>query len=164
MNMTTNKRSDYLKKISWEHHQALRYALHLKKGLANGADGSVLAAYVKVVTEKHLVPHFSEEEQALFSRLDSRQQENDALRQVLREHRELPALAVEISGNRGNDRAQIQQFAEAIVSHVKLEEKTLFPYIERVLSERALTEAQAQIEQMHSSEELDWADEFWKQQ
>jgi len=164
MSKTASKRSDYLKKISWEHHQALRYALHIKKGVANGTGGSVLAAYVTAVTRKHLEPHFAEEEQALFSRLDARQQENDALRRVLREHRELPALAAEISDSGGNDREQIQQFAEALVGHVKLEENTLFPYIEQTLSEQDLARAQAQIDQMHSSQELDWTDEFWKQQ
>jgi hemerythrin-like domain-containing protein len=162
LSKSANKRSEYLKKISWEHHQVLRYALHIKKGVAKNTDGRVLADYVKAVADQHLTAHFAEEEQALFSRLNAEQKENPALQQVLKEHQELPLLAAEISNNQGSDKTQILQFSAAIVSHVKLEEKTLFPFIERVLSKQVLQEAQTQIEKMHSSNELNWSNEFWK--
>ncbi len=158
-----NKRSEHLKKISWEHHQALRYAMHIKKGVANGAAGEVIAGYIKAVNEQHLMPHFAEEEQTLFSRLEHRQRENPILRRVLEEHRALPELAREIDHDKGRNRDQMLRFAQMLVDHVKLEEKELFPWIERSLSESALQEAQAQIDQMHSSQELDWTDEFWKE-
>ncbi len=162
MSKTTNKRSEHLKKISWEHHQALRYALHINKGVANGAAGVVIAAYIRAVSEQHLAPHFAEEEQALFSRLDGEQQKNPVLRRVLDEHRALPEMARRIEDAQGRDRDQMLRFAQMLVDHVKLEEKQLFPWIEQTLPESALREAQTQIEQMHSSDELDWRNAFWK--
>lgn len=162
MKKSANKRSEHLKKISWEHHQALRYALHIKKGLTNGTSGIKLVAYVKAVLDQHLAPHFAEEEQAVFSRLDAQQKKNAVLRQVLEEHRALPELALEIFRERGGDRERLLKFAEMIVNHVKLEEKELFPYIEQVLPEQELQAAQKQIAHIHRSDELDWSDEFWK--
>jgi len=139
-----NQRSEHLKKISWEHHQALRYAMHIKKGVANGVAGEVIARYIKAVNEQHLMPHFAEEEQALFSRLEHRQQENPVLRRVLEEHRALPELARKIDCDKGRNRDQMRRFAQTLVDHVKLEEKELFPWIERSLPESALQAAQAQ--------------------
>ena len=162
MSKTTTKRSDYLKKISWEHHQALRYALHIKKGVANDTDGHIISAYVTTVTQQHLQPHFTEEEQALFSRLSAIQKEHSALQQVLKEHQALPLLAEAIAANDGNNKDQLLLFSRTIVQHIKREEKTLFPFIEQSLSKQALQEAQAQIEKMHRSDKLDWSIEFWK--
>jgi hemerythrin-like domain-containing protein len=162
LSKTTIKRSDYLKKISWEHHQALRYALHIKKGVTNNTDGHIISAYVTTITQQHLEPHFTEEEQALFSRLSTTQKEHPALQQVLKEHQALPLLAETIAANDGNNKDQLLLFSHTIVQHIKLEEKTLFPFIEQALSKQALREAQAQIENMHQSGELDWPVEFWK--
>lgn len=157
-----NKRSEYLRKITWEHHQALRYALHIRKGVANGTPCEVLAGYVRAVSEQHLEPHFVEEERALFSRLDESHRDYPVLRRVLDEHRTLPVLAREIGERDGHNRDQVASFAQMIVDHVRLEEKELFPWVEQCLTETALRAAQAQIEQMHSATELDWSDEFWK--
>jgi hemerythrin-like domain-containing protein len=156
------KRSEQLKKLSWEHHDALKFARHIRKGLEQGSDPAVIGAYALHVTEKFLEPHFRLEEQALVSRLTEAQRQEPSVQQVLEEHRRFRAMKEGLR-QAGADRVpRLEQFLSLLKAHVNLEEKGFFPFIEQTLGPEGLERARVEIDRGHIPGDLDWAQRFWE--
>ena len=158
------RRSDHLKPLSWEHHDALKYAHRLRKGITNGTDPQILRNYLHVVVEQHLRPHFALEESALISRLSEQQRRHDAVQQVLKEHQQMLTLAEEIERQEDDITPLLNTFADRVKQHVKLEEIKLFPYLEETLTPEQLTAAKKELERGHKPGALSWDIPFWKSQ
>ena len=77
------------------------------------------------------VPHFREEEEALFPLVIDVEEARALLVQALLEHQHLHSLvaALEVGGD---IRATMRELGERLEAHVRLEERHLFPLIERV--------------------------------
>ena len=157
------KRSEALKKLSWEHHDALKFARNVAKGLESGAELRAIAEYALYVTDHFLVLHFELEESALVSRLSELQRRNASVQQVLEEHRAFADLRRRIHGAQGDVvRPLLARFNEMLKAHVKLEENYFFPYVERTLDREALRQARSEIDAGHISACIDWAQPFWR--
>ncbi len=155
------KRSEQLKKLSWEHHDALKFARNVGIGLSSGADLPEVAAYAIYVTDNFLVPHFGLEERALVSRLSAAQREQEAVRQVLDEHQAFARLRDEIAAAEAEQLPELLgRFRDMLKAHVRLEENHFFPYVEQTLTAEELSQAQAEIDRDHISACEEWGRSF----
>ncbi len=150
------RRSEQLAGLSREHHHALRYALQLKKAVAEGRARDQLCRFVGTVTREHLLPHFALEESALISRLSPEQREAAVIRRMLDEHEEMPALAGSLVEGGCVDDDALLKFAQMLKAHVRLEENEVFPLLEELLSPQQLEEARAEIEAGHKFSDIGW--------
>jgi len=156
------KRSEQLKLLSWEHHDALKFARHIRKGLDNGTEPMLIANYVLHIYLQFLRPHFELEEQSLIARLSSQQLEQDCVRQVQQEHAEIARLADALKQAEASQISlMLKQWPALLKSHVTLEEKQFFPYCEQVLSDRMLQQVAAELEQGHIPALNSWEPKFW---
>lgn len=139
------KRSEALKPLSHDHHQALFVAHHLR------GDGALeeLAEHFRSFWREHGAKHFRIEEEVLlpiWASLGTVDQ--DAAARVAREHLEIRTAALEVEGSSG-DRDQLRRLGELLSAHVRYEERELFPLVEADLGEpeqrllaRAVVEAE----------------------
>ena len=114
------KRHTRLAQLSREHHTALRLGRHLLAGGAQAALGTELPG---------IEAHFAEEERDLLPLLET--DRHGAFAERLRtEHAQLRHLfAAALSGR---DEAQAGQ---ALIDHVRFEERELFPVLETLFEE-----------------------------
>ena len=77
------------------------------------------------------VPHFREEEEALFPLVIDVEEARALLVQALLDHQHLHALVTALEAGR-DVRATMRELGERLEAHVRLEERQLFPLIERV--------------------------------
>ncbi|MGZ3852846.1 MAG: hemerythrin domain-containing protein [Flavisolibacter sp.] len=149
------KRSKQLTPLSKDHHDGLLFAWKIKQGLKNGADIRLIAEYVQWFWKNHLAEHFREEEQILAPHLPH---DNDLLLQMLEEHQEIEAM-VHINENIP-DATLLEGLAQAIDDHIRFEERQLFPYVEKVVSEEELNAIYEQLPK-EKKECAKWEREFW---
>ena len=62
MNKKPIKRNENILKLSKEHHFSLLFCWKIRQGLKAGADSSRIIKYVQYFKTHFLLPHFSEEE------------------------------------------------------------------------------------------------------
>lgn len=155
------KRSEQLKTLSWEHHDALKFARRIKKGMNNGTAPERIARYVIFIVETLLQPHFELEEESLIKRLSSAQAQDVVVTQVIADHREFNRLVAAISAGEGDLGRLLESFIDLLKSHVKWEEQRFFPYCERVLSEADLDQIRGELDRGHLPDEITWDEPFW---
>ena len=155
------KRSEYLKKLSWEHHDALKFARRIQKGINNGTAPAVIARYVVYIVETLLQPHFELEERSLIARLSETEAADIAVRQVVADHQEFDLLFTAIRDDTGELKSLLEAFGALLKRHVKWEEQQFFPYCEQVLSQQDLEQICDELDQGHLSDEVAWKDPFW---
>lgn len=114
------KRDPRLVPLSREHHAALRLGRQLMAGAGRDALRTLHA---------ELLAHFAEEERSLLPPLHAQGHAAQAER-LCREHRELTALFA--SALHGERQAEAGQ---ALVAHVRFEERELFPLLETLFDE-----------------------------
>ena len=155
------KRSEELKKLSWEHHDALKFARNVGQGLEKRADLREVADYAVYVTDHFLTPHFQLEENALVARLSETQRQDGSVTQVLEEHRQFARLRDQLeSAEESGLPALLGRFRDMLKAHVRLEENHFFPFVEQALSDRDLSAAMADIDAGHISACEDWGRSF----
>jgi iron-sulfur cluster repair protein YtfE (RIC family) len=125
------KRHAALQPLSRQHHQGLLVVLLLKKGLAKKADPVVMNQFILAAWQQELNMHFEKEEQVLLPSstgfidqylLDKLLLDHASIRQTIQR------LA---TGKVSSD--LITNFAQNLETHIRWEEKVLFPSIENIL-------------------------------
>lgn len=126
------KRHPDLLQLSREHHPALQLALHARRAAESGDANETgqLARRVAAFFSDELDQHFRIEEQGLLAALRG-DGKHALVQRTLAEHDELRRLAEALSQP---DAAILLRFAELLTSHVRFEERELFPLAEAVLS------------------------------
>lgn len=139
------KRSQALAPLSRDHHQALVVA----RALARASDETAGAAASRFVAfiEQHELAHFAVEESVLLpvipasepgERLGRQMRDDHAfLRDAMRRLRDCDAVP---------DAEALRLIGQRLREHVQMEERRLFPYLERVLSEPLLERIGSEIE------------------
>ena len=125
------KRSPTLQPLSREHHSALSLANACVRAAQSGDAAMVKLACQRAISSyaNELDPHFNIEEQSLLPLLTS--PETQALVQrTLAEHQLLRGL---LDGLQQNDVDALNNFGKYLSSHVRFEERELFPVIEGLL-------------------------------
>jgi len=146
------KRSEQLAPLSRDHHDALLFVWKIKQGLKNGTDPEEIASYVQWFWNNHLQLHFSQEEHLLLPHLP---ESDEMAKQLKAEHqdiREIVAAPLHISS--------LASLAGKMESHIRFEERKLFPHVEKNLSSGQLNSIHKQLDhQPHCLEK--WENEFW---
>jgi mannose-6-phosphate isomerase-like protein (cupin superfamily) len=123
------KRRPGLIALSHDHHHALVAARRLRKA---AGDPAASAAFLRFFADES-VRHFRDEEECLFPLVADADEARPLLVRALLDHQRLHALAARLAGG---EAATAGDLAELLEAHVRFEERTLFPMIERLLGDR----------------------------
>ena len=125
------KRLQALIPVSHDHHHALVEAKRLRRAADRDDDPSGAATAFVRFFRTSSVPHFREEEETLFPLVIDVEEARTLLVQALLDHQHLHALVTTLEAGR-DVRATMRELGERLEAHVRLEERQLFPLIERV--------------------------------
>jgi mannose-6-phosphate isomerase-like protein (cupin superfamily) len=125
------KRRQALIPFSQDHHHALVEARRLRRAADRDDDPSAAAAAFVRFYRTSSVPHFREEEEALFPLVVDVEEARALLVEALLDHQRLHALVAALEAGR-DVRATMRELGERLEAHVRLEERRLFPLIDRV--------------------------------
>jgi hemerythrin-like domain-containing protein len=137
------KRHQALISLSHDHHEALVAARRLRRGADAPDPNAAITAFLRFFAAS-AVPHFREEEELLFPRVAGAKAARELVVQALLEHQRLHAAAAELKDlvARGSESPDVsgpmRELATLLKTHVRFEERQLFPLIEELLSEEAL--------------------------
>lgn len=140
-------RHEAIAQLSRDHHQALLQAIALKRATDETAAVAV-ADFVKFFDSEGQ-RHFEIEEQVLiplygvYAGLE--QLRDPTVGQVLREHAELRALVELLRGGEAPT-ALVRETGQRLDSHVRLEERKLFPMIQESLTDEQLWDLARAVE------------------
>ena len=152
------KRHPALVPLSQDHHFGLLLSWKIRKGFDRDIDCQRILDYVDYFVNGHLEKHFQNEEQYLFSYLAK----NDLLRKEAEgQHEYLRDLFSKMVVGPGVEETDLKEFADSLESHIRFEERKLFPYIQVELLEEDLKEFQLRMEEIHEKVQEHWEDEFW---
>ena len=153
--ITPLKRSKELAPLSREHHDGLLFAWKIKQGLANGASIETLCKYTLWFWSKHIKTHFKDEEKVLVKFLPA---DNPLVLQMFKEHAQIRDLIISL--DKEPDSSSLQLLGEFINNHIRFEERELFAYAERTLTQEQLNEIYNDLpHDLHC--ETEWKEEFW---
>jgi hemerythrin-like domain-containing protein len=151
-------RNEHIKKLSRDHHFSLLFCWKLRQGLKNNLEPQRIGEYVQYFWQQNLQPHFKEEEKILFAAIKDRQ-----VQRAINEHKQIRQQIQDLANNSGkNDTLKtLARIADMVDDHVRYEERTLFPHLEKKLNKEQLKNIGEQI-QKYSSPLIDqYEDEFW---
>jgi mannose-6-phosphate isomerase-like protein (cupin superfamily) len=126
------KRHPALISLSHDHHHALVEARRLRRAAdADDPDSpSILAGFADFFATV-TVPHFREEEEALFPLVVDCDEARPFVAQALLEHQQLRAQAAQLE-HPADARTLMRTLAALLKAHVRFEERRLFPLIEEL--------------------------------
>ena len=156
--MATGKplvRSIQLTPLSHDHYEGLLFVWRIRQGITKNISLKIISAFINWFWEKHLATHFNEEERYLAPHLPA---DDILIKKMITDHETIRELIRRIDGNSLND---ITTFATLLNDHIRFEERELFPYIERKLTQSELNEIRAHLDHTPSCSDK-WPDEFWK--
>ena len=131
------KRHPALIPLSHDHHQALVEARRLRRAADTPESTAVATAFLRFFADE-TVEHFREEEELLFPRVVDFEEARELLVQALLEHQRLYALTARLQHiitTGGAADGVMRELGELLEAHVRLEERQLFPLIERFLED-----------------------------
>lgn len=137
------KRHPALIPLSHDHHHALVEAHRLRRAADAPESAAVATAFLCFFADE-TVRHFREEEELLFPSILEFEEARELLVQALLEHQHLHALTARLqrlvmTGGEVDD--VMRELGRLLEAHVRLEERELFPLIERLVED--LPELQA---------------------
>jgi iron-sulfur cluster repair protein YtfE (RIC family) len=139
------KRSAALTPLSHDHHRALFVALQLKRAEPDTA-ASARRAFLRFF-EREGARHFRAEEEVLLPAYARHcAPDQPAVVRVLVEHVDLRRRADDLAGNAGAQTAELRELGERLESHIRHEERVLFPMIEEALPVEELEHLAAAVE------------------
>ncbi|MGH2642850.1 MAG: hemerythrin domain-containing protein [Chitinophagaceae bacterium] len=152
------KRSNALISLSREHHVDLLLAWKLRNGIHNHVEHQRMADYIKYLDENLISIHFLDEEKLLFDLLP----ENDEMcSRAKTEHLQIRHLITEVCDNKRKDDGLFKELADLVESHVRFEERNLFPYLETKIPLNKLEEVEKVLSEKHDVFIDIWQDTFW---
>jgi len=124
--------------LSHDHYDGLLMAQSIKKNFIKTKLGlSSIDEKIKFVINAYkteLIPHFNHEELILFPLALGKDDELDAMiNDILEEHDKLHKAVVKIS--EGNLEQNLDNFGNLLETHIRKEERIVFPKIEEILGE-----------------------------
>lgn len=150
------KRDQNIVPLSRDHHSGLLFCWKIRQGLAFGADTKRIRNYVLYYWEHHLLNHFKEEENILFILKD-----NERIQKAIDDHRKIETLINNVKQENA-DLDTYQSLASMVNDHIRYEERELFPYLEKTLSQDQLMTIGEELQLLHAAETTDnYEDQFW---
>ncbi|MEO6915590.1 MAG: hemerythrin domain-containing protein [Chitinophagaceae bacterium] len=151
------RRNEHIVKLSREHHFTLLFCWKIRRGLQFNVASDRMIKYVHYFWQHHMQPHFAEEETILFSPLKDAE-----VQKALDEHEQIANQIRQMNTGEEDCLNQLSILADTVDSHVRYEERELFPHLEKVLTDEQLDDIGKKIAANHDPvSEVDFADEFW---
>ena len=149
------KRNENLVPLSRDHHFGLLCCWKIRQGIKKEVSYERIKNYINYYWEKNLHNHFKTEDDVL------PELSNEGLQnQMEKEHVEIHRLINTI--NQSEDERLLLDFANALQSHIRFEERVVFPNYEEQLTLQQIEEIGKQLGEIHHKEEDQYPDEFWK--
>ncbi|MEP6464961.1 MAG: hemerythrin domain-containing protein [Parafilimonas sp.] len=151
------KRSKYIIRLSKDHHFTLLFCWKIRTGLKFNIESERIKNYVQYFWQKHMYPHFIEEETILFV-LPT----DEMIQKAVREHKQIAEQVDIILTSTKNAPDLFVKLANDTEQHVRYEERQLFPHLEATLTVETLEKIERQLsEKYHPAATDDYSDEFW---
>lgn len=150
------KRSPQLAPLSREHHDGLLFAWKIKQGIENKTPLELLRKYTLWFWKHHIKPHFFQEEKILLPCMPAH---HLLAVKLLEDHDHIRELILGV-----DDVADQRSFvilSDLLNTHIRFEERELFPYLEETLSPEQLNKVFTQLEDHPVHCEQEWKEEFW---
>lgn len=152
------KRNINLIELSRDHHHGLLLGWKIKEGFKRAVDIQELVKYVKYFAEEALLPHFEEEENLLLRFLAD---DDNYRNRLIQEHSEIRDLISALQDKDIDVKARLQNLADKVEAHIRFEEREMFPYIEKTLSEADLEKLGKLISDVHQPYQENYPNKFW---
>jgi hemerythrin-like domain-containing protein len=149
------KRSEQLAPLSREHHEGLLFAWKIRKGLQYGADPERIRKFMLWYWQRHIKPHFYQEEKILLPYLPAG---HEMATRLKKEHDHIRELILSL--DKEADKNTFIVLANFISDHIRFEERELYGYLEQVLGKDELDVIFLKLEE-HPVHFAEWKDEFW---
>ena len=144
------KRSAALASLSRDHHQALVVAQQLRR--ATDATAAEARAAFLAYWAGHGRLHFRLEEELLFPAHAGHGDPHDpVILRALGQHAMIRHRADALAADTSADPGPLEQLGGELAAHVRLEEREVFPLIERVMPERELNALAQALEAAHAA-------------
>jgi hemerythrin-like domain-containing protein len=138
------KRSRALATLSRDHHVALVVARALARASSRDVDAAA-ARYIEFLAG-HELTHFAVEESVLLPAVPACARGQALASQVRADHRELREALARLQGGEPPATVPVlHELGARLRAHVLLEERELFPYLERTLDDAALADLGARL-------------------
>lgn len=148
------KRHESLKHLSRDHHHGLLLCWKIREGLKKGIEPERIRAYTRFFYSSHLVPHFTFEENEVFTSL---KKDHPLIKQALAEHENLSALFL----NEKNHISILKDIEKDLEAHIRFEERILFKEIQQNCTEEVLALMDKKENDLITPNPDDWEDKFW---
>lgn len=151
------KRNEHILQLSRDHHFTLLFSWKLVQGVKNRIDFERIKKYVEYFWHNDMQVHFREEEEILFPSVKS-----DHVEKATLDHVQIKEQVNRVlwEGDQEEAYKHLTSLADAIISHVRYEERVLFPHLEQVLTETQLADIGAQLNKQPTLSDT-YEDEFW---
>lgn len=151
------KRNENILPLSRDHHFGLLFCWKIREGLKKNVESERISGYVNWFWETNLHKHFEEEENILFNKL-----QDEKCEKALQQHKEIERQINNITKNKKADPGAYAALADLIDEHIRFEERELFPFLEKTLPPKILSEIGSQLNTLHTDngEEI-YPNEFW---
>lgn len=149
------KRTKEILKLSREHHFSLLFCWKIRQGLKKEIAADRICHYVFYFWPLFLDPHFKEEEEILFGLVKDNQ-----VQKALADHQQIKTVfkKIEISGLQYAEDILLE-LSDTIDSHIRFEERILFPHLCKALSDKQLRGIGDQLVREPLVD--DYQDQFW---
>jgi iron-sulfur cluster repair protein YtfE (RIC family) len=151
------KRNKHILQLSRDHHFTLLFSWKLVQGVKNKIEFERIKKYVDYFWHNDMQAHFREEEEILFPLIKGDQVEKAAL-----DHEQIKKQVYKVLSE--DDQEQVYKYltslADSIITHVRYEERVLFPYLEEVLTGMQLEYIGEQLGKQPVLSDT-YEDEFW---
>lgn len=137
------KREPALQPLSHDHYEGLQFAARVKRALASSEDTTHLSREAAAFWEEHLVPHFGLEELWILPLL--RTASGPMAERMRREHAEIEALVSSLAMEPERATASLAALADALIAHIRFEEREAFPAVETAADPDTLAELQTAL-------------------
>lgn len=142
--------------LSRDHHDGLLLVWKIRQGKTYNIDNKVIAEYVAYEFDLNLAPHFSDEENLLFSQAS----EDPLTQEAVKQHAQLRQMVDELRTEVSEEK--LTNFAELLDQHIRFEERQLFPHYEETFDEKELERIGKELETSHHvARQNSWTNEFW---
>lgn len=119
-----------ISRLSRDDYNSLLIVSKIRRAIRYEVDSAKIVDFIKKEYDYHLNTHFTEEETLLFSKLPH----NDPLRmQAQRQHDHLKYMVWVCCNETKIPACLPEDFANRLEEHIRFEERTLFPYIKKIL-------------------------------
>ena len=156
------KRKKELLPLSWEHHDGLVFVFRLQQGIKNSAPVKDMREYILHTWDNALNHHFWQEEQSLNSVLEKTEKGNELLHQMLEDHEHFKKEIEYLRSEENPDTKRLLNFAERLNKHIRIEERDLFPFLEKTIEPAMLEQIGHFLIEHHEKPEKCWSETFWK--